>query len=234
MRRDDAGGVSAPALQSDRLSLGPIRNPVRGFLHGSAAAACMGLADHLGSVGGTAHPLPGVLWSCVLGQLFVFLTSSLYHSVPWGPIAKGRMQRLDHSMIYVGIAGSLTPVVWLGLDGIQRDAILAAAWAIAGFGTFQKLYFPDIHEKLSIPFQLLQASLVLPALPAFVARFPGIPLWLLGSALGFYALGAVVFVSERPRLWPRVFSYHELFHVCTVAASAAYLALVVGWLTRPL
>jgi hemolysin III len=128
----------------------------------------------------------------------------------------------------VGIAGSLTPIVWLGLDGMQRDATLVAAWAIAGFGTLQKLFFPRIHENLSIPFQLLQAGLVLPALTPFAARFPGAPGGLLAAALAFYLAGALVFITQRPRLWPRIFSYHELFHVCTVAASAALFAFLLS------
>jgi hemolysin III len=220
-------GVSAPALQSDRLRLGPIHNPVRGFLHGSAAVACVGLADHLGSGTGGPPPVRSVLWICVLSQLFVYLASSFYHAIPWGPTAKRRMQRLDHSMIYVGIAGSLTPFVWLGLGDWRRDAILAAAWSIAALGALQKLFLPRVPEKLCIPFQLLQAALVLPALAPFAARFPGAPIGLLGAALACYLTGALVFVTERPRLWPRVFSYHELFHVCTVAASAALFATLL-------
>ncbi len=224
--------MSAPAIQRDRLTLGPIHNPVRGLLHGSAALACVALADHLGWGAAGPFEIRTVLLVCVLSQLGLYLASSFYHAVPWGPTAKWRMQRLDHAMIYVGIAGSLSPIVWLGLDDWRREAILGLAWAIAGLGTLQKLFFPRLPVKLSIPFQLFQAALVLPALAPFAARFPGAPSPLLGASLGFYLAGALVFVVERPRLWPRVFSYHELFHLCTVVASAAHFALVVGWLAR--
>lgn len=215
---------------STRLTLGPLHNPVRGFLHGSAAIVSFTLAVHLWLQPDQAPAARVALLVCALSQAALYLTSSLYHSVPWGPIAKSRMQRLDHSMIYVGIAGAITPIVWLGLDDLRRDAILVAAWSIAALGAGQKAFLPRVHEKGSIPFQLVQAMLVLPAVGPFAARYPDAPVALLATAAAAYLGGAVVFVLERPRLWPRMFSHHELFHLCTVAGTGAHYAVLLQFL----
>jgi hemolysin III len=214
------------------LTLGPLCNPVRGLLHGSASLASLALASWLWLI--PVHPdgADRLLIVCALSQFGLYGVSSLYHSAPWGPVAKWRMQRLDHAMIYLGIAGTITPIVWMGLDGAQRDATLLAGWTIALLGAAQKAFLPQVHEKASIPFQVLQAALAVPAIGPFVERVQGAPLTLMVTALLFYLGGAVVFVLERPRLWPRVFSHHEFFHVCTVAGSGALYAVLLQALGR--
>jgi len=220
---------SAPA---GRLRLGPLENPVRGLLHGSASLAAAGLAVYLFAFADGSQAGRRVLLVCALSHFALYLTSSLYHCLPWGPRAKARMQRLDHSMIYLGIAGLLTPIVWLGMDDWRGGVLLGAAWGIALAGSLQKLCFPRLPEKASIPVQVLEACLVLPALLPFAERYPAPALGLVGIGAGFYLAGALCFVAERPRLWPRVFSFHELFHLCTLAGSAAFFVLLVRYLAR--
>lgn len=215
-----------------RLTLGPIHNPIRGFLHGAAALlSVIGALVFYESV----QIEPGVRVALVVfaaTQVTLFAVSASYHSIPWNREWKARMQRADHAMIYLAIAGSITPIALVGFVGDARWATIAAVWIIAVAGAAQKLLLPHIHERASIPVQITQAVLATPALMAFATRFPGAPgrLALLGAA--FYAVGAVVFLTERPRLWPRVFSFHELFHVLVVAGSGAYYALAAGFIAR--
>ena len=152
--------------------------------------------------------------------------------VSWGPLAKRRMQRLDHSMIYLAIAGSISPIVVLGLDDWRRPMILISAWTVAALGSLQKLFLPQVHERASIPFQILVACLVLPALGPFAERFSGPPTMLVGVGMLCFCVGAICFITERPRLWPRVFSFHEIFHVCTVVGSGAHCTLLVRYLSQ--
>ncbi len=224
--------VGGSSLQSDRVTLGPLHNPIRGVLHGSAALAAFTVALYLWKQAGCAPWARIALIGCALSQFALYLTSCLYHTLPWPPVAKARMQRLDHSMIYLAIAGSLTPIVVLGLDDWRREAILVAAWTIAILGVLQKALLPQVHEKVSIPFQILAASLVLPALVPFAQRFPGAPVYLVAIGASSFAVGAIFFVTERPRLWPRVFGFHELFHVCTLLGSGAHYALLVRYLSQ--
>ncbi len=215
----------------ERLTLGPIQNPVRGILHGSAALACLVLALYFGGTGCDAATRR-LLVLFALSQFALYTASSLYHSVPWTPRAKLRMQRVDHSMIYVKIAGTLTPFLWLSLEGADRQVLVAAVWAVAVLGVGQKALFPEIHERASIPVQIFQASLVLPAIGPFAERFPGAPAHLAMAGAALYGVGVVVFLTERPRLWPRVFSHHELFHVLLVAGTGTQTTLALGYLAR--
>lgn len=207
-----------------RLTLGPIQNPVRGLLQGLGFALVLVLGADLTGRAGEAR---AALLVFVLGHAGLFTVSALYHCGPWPPAWKQRLQRLDHSMIYVKIAATLTPIVVLSVDDWRRPALLTAAWAIAAAGIAQKLLIPSLPEKASVPVQLVQALLVLPVVAPFAARFPGTPPLLLAFGTACYASGALAFLTQRPRLWPRWFSFHEVFHVLVVLGSAAYSVLLL-------
>jgi hemolysin III len=204
-----------------------MQNPVRGCLHGAAAVASVVGAGFLWA--------SSEAWSARLALLTfggslvaLYTTSSLYHSVPWPGPWRRRLKRLDHSMIYVLIAGTYTPVAVIALDGGLRGAALAAAWGITALGVVQKACWPGLADGFSIALQTVQGWLALPLL--FLADrlpVPALALGLLGGA--FYTVGMVLLVTERPRLWPRVFSYHELFHVLVVAGSAAHYAMTLRY-----
>jgi hemolysin III len=221
------GGEDAMAA-AERITLGPLRNPVRGLLHGSAALASLALAGEIGqrSSGGDTR----LLLVFALCQAALFAVSALYHSLPWGERAKERMQRLDHSMIYLAIAGAVTALVWIALPEGRREWPVAAAWAVAALGVAQKLWLPRLDERASIPLQVLQAGLALPALPACAELWPAPATLLLVASLLCYSVGALVFVAKRPCLWPRIFSFHELFHALVVLGSGLQAALALRYL----
>lgn len=216
--------------EEDRLTLGPMQNPVRGFLHGGTALLCI-VGTALLWTSSAGPPAPRVALACFgLSLIGLYTVSSLYHSVPWNAAWKQRMRRLDHSMIYVLIAGSYTPIIYILLDGWLRHAMLTAVWGITAIGVLQKLLAPRVRSGFSVALQVIQGWLALPLLEPLSERLPsgGIQLVLLGGL--FYTLGAVFFVTRRPRLWPRVFSYHEAFHVFVIAGSASHYLLALGYL----
>lgn len=221
--------MSSPAIE--RISLGPVQNPVRGVVDGSGLLLALGAAALLWTQCPPLGPERWGLLAFTIGHLGLWSASLLYHAVPWTPTWKRRMQRVDHSMIYLKIAGSLTPVAILGM-GERAVPLLTAAWTIAALGIAQKAWLPRVHERASIPVQALQAVLVVPALLALAERFPGTPARLAAAGACCYALGAIVFVSERPRLWPRVFSFHDLFHLLLAAGGVLYAALLLEVLAR--
>jgi len=212
-----------------------MQNPVRGFLHGSAALASVigGAVLWLRSSGDPRRQLALLVFACSLVALYT--VSSLYHCVPWRRLWKLRMQRLDHSMIYVLIAGSYTPIAAIVLGGWLRWAVLGAVWGIAAAGTLQKVFFPRLNDGFSIAAQTAQGWLALPLVVHLAHRLPLQAMLLLMTGGVLYTVGMIFLVTERPRLWPRVFSYHEAFHVCVVAGSAAHyvmtLQYVAGFVT---
>jgi hemolysin III len=205
-----------------RATLGWMQNPVRGLLHGASAL--------LSLVGAAA------LWSRTDGDLFqqcallvfglslvgLYTVSSAYHSIHWSPRWKARMQRIDHAMIYVLIAGTYTPIAAIVLDGWLRFAALGTVWGITVVGAAQKLWWPQLGHGYSVALQVAQGWFAVWLLAPLSERlgWSAVGLLVLGGL--FYTLGAVAFTMQRPRLWPRVFSYHEVFHVLVVGGSATH------------
>lgn len=213
----------------ERWTLGRMQNPVRGFLHGGAAAAS--IAGGILLVAHATQPANRTALLVFAVSLFgLYTVSSLYHSVPWPRKWKARMQRLDHSMIYVLVAGTYTPIAWIALDGWMRPGILAAVWGIALAGIFQKIFLPQVGVSLFIATATIQGWLALPLALPLAERLPASALTLLGLGGVSYTVGMVFLVTERPRLWPRVFSYHEAFHVLVVAGSALHYAMIFNYL----
>ncbi len=216
----------------ERLKLGRMQNPVRGFLHGTAAIASVlgGIVLWVRCSGDLSRQVALLIFALSLVSLYT--VSSLYHSVPWRRVWKERMQRVDHSMIYILIAGSYTPLAYIVLDGWIRWAALSTAWGIALVGILQKVFLPKLGDWFSITLQTTQGWVALPFLVPIAQRlpFPAMLLTVLGGIL--YTVGMVFLVTERPRLWPRVFSHHELFHICVVGASGAHYTMMFLYVTK--
>ena len=142
------------------------------------------------------------------------------------------MQRIDHAMIYVLIAGSYTPIAAIVLDGWLRWIALGTVWGITAVGTAQKLYWPQLGHGYSVALQVAQGWLAVLLLVPLYERlgWPAVGLLVLGGF--FYTLGMVAFATQRPRLWPHVFSYHEIFHVLVVGGSASHYAMTFLYVAR--
>jgi hemolysin III len=213
----------------ERLTFGKMQNPVRGILHGSAAVLSVAGAVVLWmrSVGDPPRQLALLVFGLSLVALYT--ASSLYHSVPWRDVWKARMRRLDHAMIYVLVAGTYTPLALVVLEGWPRWTALGASWGIALIGIVQKICRPTIGDWFSITMQTIQGWLALPLLGPLAHQLP--PGALVQVVLGgiFYTVGMMLFITKRPRLWPRVFSYHELFHVFVVAGSALHYTVMLRY-----
>jgi hemolysin III len=154
-------------------------------------------------------------------------TSALYHRVDWKrPNVRLWMRRLDHSMIFFLIAGTYTPFALLVLEGALADAILVVVWVGAVIGAIVETVWIE-HPKWVAALVYLSMGWVA------VVAFPG--LWndigvggtLLVAAGGLlYTIGAVVYATQRPNPNPRVFGYHEVFHLFVIAAAAAHFAAI--------
>jgi hemolysin III len=153
-------------------------------------------------------------------------TSALYHRVTWRPGARRWMRRLDHSMIFVLIAGTYTPVCLLALHGSLARIVLIVVWAGALGGIVFKLVWIDAPKwLLALVYVALGsvAAAVLGELPAAVGWL-GVA-GLAGGGL-LYAVGAVIYASGRPNPWPKTFGYHEIFHALVIVAAALHYAVI--------
>ncbi|MGQ0849619.1 MAG: PAQR family membrane homeostasis protein TrhA [Actinomycetota bacterium] len=215
----------------ERWRWGRVHNPMRGLLHGAAAlAAIAGAWLLVARAVGIRQVAAGMIFGFSLVAMFT--VSALYHSVGWQQGAKAFMQRLDHSMIFLLVAGTVTPFALVVADGWMRTALLTGTWTIALVGIVLKFVLPKVRTALSALLQHLIGWSGLVAIPVIWQRVgPGcVSLVLGGGAL--YSLGTVVFATKRPRLLPRFFSYHELFHLLVIGGSLCHF-LSVLWYVMP-
>ena len=215
----------------ERIRLGKMTHPVRGLLHGSAA-----LASLIGTVLITVLPAGDlgrrvVLLVFGLSLVALFTASTLYHSVPWSDAWQRRFQGLDMAMVHMLIAGSATPLAFIVLDGWLRWANLAVQWTMVLIGGVVALGIRKAPVALSITLQTTQGWLGLGIIWPLTHHLPpaAIALIIIGGVL--YTGGMVMMVTNRPRLWPRVFSAHEVFHLCVVAAGSLHFAVVARYVT---
>ena len=203
----------------------PVKPRLRGVFHQYAFFVSLpcGVALILAASGGRARLAAGVYAFAVSALLG---TSALYHRVTWRPAARRWMRRLDHSMIFVLIAGTYTPVALLALKGSLAEVILIVLWAGAVGGVLFKLLWIDAPKWLLAAVYVVLgfvSAAVLGQLPAAIG-------WLgvAGIAAGglLYTTGAVIYASGRPDPRPATFGYHEIFHVLVIAAAALHYAVI--------
>ena len=154
-------------------------------------------------------------------------TSALYHRVNWRrPEVRKWMRRLDHSMIFLLIAGTVTPFALLVMSGPLASALLIAVWAGAIAGIVVELIWVDAPKWVSTIVYLAVGWIGLLGFPAIVVA-AGVGAGALIAAGGvLYTAGAVIYARQRPDPNPAVFGYHEIFHVLVLAAAAAHFAAI--------
>ncbi len=203
--------------------------------------ARISFAGLLGAVGGVVYlairfhgDVPVLAAMLVYGASLcvLFGASSLYHGVPASPSRTAVLRKIDHAAIYVLIAGSYTPVLFVGLDGAWRIATLAAIWGVAIAGVVLTIWFVHAPRWLSAAvyiamgwFAVVPAFKLVPTLPLVVTL-----LIALGGLL--YTLGAVVYATRKLDLLPRCFGFHEIFHLFVLAGAATQFVAIAGLLVR--
>lgn len=207
----------------------PERPLLRGVFHQYAFLVFAGLAILLtaGATGVKENVAAAVFGSSVA---VTFGVSAIYHRITWTPSARELMRRLDHAAIFLLIAGTYTPYGLLILDGAWRYSVLSVVWSGAALAVFQRLVWRSAPKWVAAVLGIALGWVGIVAFPVLLDKtgWLGASLLLAGGAL--YTLGALVYAFKRPNPAPRVFGYHELFHVLTIAAAGiqyAAIALVV-------
>jgi hemolysin III len=156
----------------------------------------------------------------------MYAASAAFHRIDWGPKGWRWMRRLDHSVIFILIAGTYTPFALLALEPPWSTVVLGVVWGGAVFGAVVRLVSEQLGILLSSLYLVLGwiGALVLP----FGAhRLTGTQIGLLVAGGLCYTVGAVLFWLHRPALRPHVFGYHEVWHVMVVAGSLCHYALIL-------
>ncbi|MFC4149147.1 hemolysin III family protein [Micromonospora mangrovi] len=221
--------TSAP-LRLKPVDIGKPR--MRGWLHTYAFFVAVVCGIVLCSIA-ASRPGWAPLVSCLVYSLTVcglFGTSALYHRRVWSERGYQIMRRMDHSMIFVFIAGTYTPFCALLLDTRHATIMLSLVWGGALAGVAVKLIWPHAPRWVSAPLYLALGWVAVTMLPQILHEGGVTALVLLSVGGVIYSVGAVFYALRRPNPWPTVFGHHEFFHACTLLAAichhiAIYFAL---------
>ena len=224
--RSDAGAVQDVAdavVDAVAHAAAEAREPVNGWLHfAGALLATAGLVVLLraGAEHGSARHV-AALGVFGVSAVLLFSASAMYHLAP-SP-RPPLLRQLDHTMIYLYIAGTYTPICLVVLEGTAMSVpLLAVVWALAAAGVGQKLLHFRAPRWLSTALYVAMGWLAVLAVPTLRRVAPGAMVAGLVAGGVLYTVGAVFYSLRRPRGWPGVFGYHELWHLFVLAASATH------------
>ncbi len=167
-----------------------------------------------------------VLLVYVAGLCTMLGVSALYHRLRWDARGLAVMRRLDHSAIYLAIAGSYTPVAAICLSGSTRPAVLATVWAAAALGVALQWLPVRPHRAVFAALYVGVGWVALLAVPQLFHGMGAVGFSLVLAGGVVYSLGALVYATRRPDPWPQVFGFHEVFHALTLVAAGLQLAAI--------
>jgi hemolysin III len=215
---------SLDSLQS--LKPKALKPKMRGVLHQRAFYVSLAAGVLLVAIGTSD------LRSTVAAAIFALSVSALlgvsalYHRGDWNVAVRKRLRRLDHSMIFVLIAGTYTPFALLVLDGTLSTVLLVGVWACAIAGSIMELALADASKWIMAVICVGLGWVSVIAVPG-IAREIGVTGTALLAAGGLaYTAGAVIYAMQRPNPVPNVFGYHEVFHLLVVVAIALQYSVV--------
>ncbi len=212
-----------------RSSVTTPRPRARGGIHtwsaGVAAVVGVALTTVAAFVDGGRAALACAVWT--LTAIALFTVSATYHRRRW-PTERGRLwaKRLDHSMIFLFIAGTYTPVTVLALPADEARGVLTLVWGGALAGVALKLGWHGFPRWLGVPIYLALGWVAVFIVPGVYTAGGTVPVLLLAAGGLLYTLGTAMFALKWPEPWPGVFGFHEMFHAAVSLAAACHCVVI--------
>ena len=198
---------------------------LRGVLHEAAFAVSLITGTALVCLAeGALARTAAVVYAVSVALLFG--TSAAYHRGPWTGRSREVMKRLDHSMIFILIAGTYTPFALLLLDGTLRWVMFLVVWGGALAGVVLRNAVRQPRRWLFVAIYMALGWVALGVLPQLYDSGGWRVVVLLLAGGLFYSLGAVVYALQRPNPSPRWFGFHEVFHAFTLLAFVTHYVAV--------
>jgi hemolysin III len=223
--RTAVGGAASDAATTVGEVAAKVKPRLRGVSHFWAFFAALAAGAVLVAMAPDGRAtLAAAIYAGSLATLFG--VSALYHRVNWRPAARRWMRRLDHSAIFLLIAGTVTPFALLVMSGPFATALLIAVWAGAAAGIVVEMFWVDAPKWATAMIYLGVGWIGAIGFPAIVVNAGAGAGVLIAIGGVLYTAGAVVYARQRPDPNPAVFGYHEIFHVLVIAAAIAHFTAV--------
>lgn len=203
----------------------PVKPLLRGHLHQAAFFISLGACALLVA---RSESETSLICSLVFsfGLLILFGMSALYHRPNWQPKGRAVMKRLDHSAIFLLIAGTFTPVCLLALPPEKGPSLLFVVWCAALIGVLQSVFWTTAPKWLTAIFYIGIGWMIAPYWNELQLSLGPKNLTFLALGGVAYTIGAIFYATKWPKLSPRVFGYHELFHALTIVGAVFHFVVV--------
>ncbi|MBC2582463.1 hemolysin III family protein [Clostridium sp. DJ247] len=176
------------------------------------------------------------LWHTITFSVFgislilLYTASSVYHLAPVSEKAIRVLRRIDHSMIYVLIAGSYTPVCLIALRGAWGWSIFGIIWTLTIAGILVKNFWFSAPRWLSTSFYIFMGWLVIVAIFPLTKVFSnGGMTWLFAGGIA-YTMGGVIYATKWPKITTKNFGFHEIFHIFVLLGSFCHYWLMLKYI----
>jgi hemolysin III len=210
-----------------------VKPRLRGWLHAgtfpvalAAGIVLVALAD------GTRERVATAVYAA--SAVLLFGVSAAYHRGRWSPRAERQLKRLDHSNIFLIIAGTYTPFSVILLHNDGGTTLLWIVWGTALAGIAFRVLWVGAPRWLYTPVYLGLGWVAVFYLPQILRHGGPAVVTLLAVGGALYSAGGVIYALKRPNPSPRWFGFHEVFHALTLAAFVAhYVAVSIATYTTP-
>ena len=162
-----------------------------------------------------------------LGVLFLFFCSANYHRLKRGENEQTVWRTLDHFAIFVMIAASYTPILWIWFDEPWRTVVLVFKWSVTLVGLVFKIFVPKAPRWVGPVLYLLMGWVAVLSIVPLYQRMPRVAFFDLFAGGLFYSMGAVIYALKKPNFRPGVFGFHELFHLLILGGAAAHASMIL-------
>ncbi len=206
------------------------REPVNGLTHLAAAiVAAIGLVILL-IPGGNNPQKEFALIVYGISLILMFSASAAYHLVHTSPQMQLRLRKLDHSAIYLLIAGTYTPVCLTFFTGFFRWGLLSIVWAFALIGIVIKLFVINAPRWINAGIYLIMGWLAVIAIQQIFTTMPPAAItWLLAGGM-FFTIGAGIYITKKMDFIPGVFGFHEIWHIFVILGCLCHFIMVAGYI----
>jgi len=202
-----------------------VKPRLRGWIHAGMAPVVLAAGIVLVAISPTspARVANVVFW---LSALLLFGTSAVYHRGRWSPRVAGVLRRMDHTNIFLIIAGTYTPLSVILLDAATERTLLVIVWSGALAGVLMRVFWLNAPRWLYTPIYVALGWVAVWFLPEFAdAGGPAVVWLVIGGGIA-YTIGALVYGLKRPNPSPRWFGFHEIFHSLTVVGYGCHFVAV--------
>lgn len=212
--------------------LGKIKDPVSCLTHlAGALLSVVAMVLMVYEAAALQKPVHAISFAIFgLSLILLYSASSAYHMFNLSERGTLRLQRIDHMMIYLLIAGTYTPFCLIALDGAVKWTLFITIWSLALVGIFFKIFWMNAPRWISVVFYLFMGWLAVFTIPDLIGSIPaGAVAWTVIGGLS-YSVGAVIYAIKKPDPYPDVFGFHEIWHLFVLGGSFSHFWVMYRYL----